>query len=336
MISIALLLLNIEPGEMVIERPNNHPFSLLLMTIVVVVSGLFLGFSSSFFELALTSRRFGRLGHGMAVILKSLMYIILLVLVGVFSFYLYDVSYEGSDLSAWSYLTSDKFLPPFLYLFFTSFLVNGIIQVERILGRGNWFRFITGKYLSPVEEHRIFMFLDLNGSTKLAEDLGHLRMSAFLQDCFLELSELIMPYKGFLHQYVGDEAVLTWPLKQNRQHNAQCILLFFAFQRRLQQQSNHFFDKYGHVPEFKCGIHSGNVVISEVGKYKVELAYHGDAINTAARIMNQCRHYQKNILVSEQYLEHIDLPQGILSEMVGETTLPGKGTQTKLYHVFAP
>lgn len=46
-------------------------------------------------------------------------------------------------------------------------------------------------------------------------------------------------------------------------------------------------------------MHSGVVTVTEVGKYKKEIAYHGDTINTAARIQGQCNNLDAYFLVSE-------------------------------------
>ena len=43
---------------------------------------------------------------------------------------------------------------------------------------------MTGYYQKPKEESKIFMFLDLQSSSKIAELLGHEKYSDFIQDCF--------------------------------------------------------------------------------------------------------------------------------------------------------
>lgn len=48
---------------------------------------------------------------------------------------------------------------------------------------------ILGKYHSPKEEDRIFMFLDMKGSTTHAEKLGHLNYCRLVQDCFSDLTD---------------------------------------------------------------------------------------------------------------------------------------------------
>lgn len=62
----------------------------------------------------------------------------------------------------------------------------------------------------PIEEDRTFMFLDLNNSTGIAERLGHVKYSRFLQKCFDDLNQVLQKYDAQIYQYVDDEVVLTW------------------------------------------------------------------------------------------------------------------------------
>ena len=47
-----------------------------------------------------------------------------------------------------------------------------LLQVNSKFGQANFWNIIRGKYNKPQEEKRIFMFLDLNSSTAIAEQLG--------------------------------------------------------------------------------------------------------------------------------------------------------------------
>ncbi|WP_281765206.1 hypothetical protein [Neptunitalea lumnitzerae] len=82
-----------------------------------------------------------------------------------------------------------------------------------------------GTYKKPREENRIFLFLDLASSTTIAEDIGHLKFSKLLQDCFKILSSLLLDYEAEVYQYVGDEAVVTWK-NNNSLNNVQCVNFF--------------------------------------------------------------------------------------------------------------
>src|ERR1044072_3586681 len=58
-----------------------------------------------------------------------------------------------------------------------SFCISAFFQIDRKVGPGVVFKWLTSKYPQPREEERIFMFLDLKNSTTLAEKLGNLRFS---------------------------------------------------------------------------------------------------------------------------------------------------------------
>ena len=47
------------------------------------------------------------------------------------------------------------------------------------------------------------MFLDLVGSTKIAERLGHKTYSRFIRHCFHDLTDIVLRYKAEIYQYVG-------------------------------------------------------------------------------------------------------------------------------------
>ena len=69
-----------------------------------------------------------------------------------------------------------------------SFLINFIRQVNRMLGAGTLINLLLGRYLSPVEEERVFMFMDLNNSTTIAEKLGPRRFNEFQERLFFTMS----------------------------------------------------------------------------------------------------------------------------------------------------
>ena len=91
-------------------------------------------------------------------------------------------------------------------------------------------------------------------------------------------------------------------------------------------------EKYGLVPFFKAGIHAGTVTVTEIGKYKKEIAYHGDPINTAARIQGKCNELGEELLISDELEEHIRNEQIALNN-VGSILLRGKEKSVDIYAV---
>jgi adenylate cyclase len=107
------------------------------------------------------------------------------------------------------------------------------IHLDRLLGPGVLLGYVTGRYYRPRKEYRIFMFLDLKGSTKLADKMDANRYFDFLHNYFTEMSEPILETGAEIYQYVGDEIVLTWKMKTGLVE-ANCIRLFFLIEDQIQ------------------------------------------------------------------------------------------------------
>ena len=159
-----------------------------------------------------------------------------------------------------------------VFFIFVSSIVYAFVKIatERF-GRGIFIKILMGSYKNPKEENRIFMFLDLKDSTTIAEQLGHHKYSQFIQDCFFDLNEVVLDHDAEIYQYVGDEAVLSWPYKKGLANN-NCLGLFFSFQHQLESRKVYYLEKYGIYPEFKAGLHGGTLMVAEVGSVKKELA----------------------------------------------------------------
>ncbi len=191
---------------------------------------------------------------------------------------------------------------------------------------------VLGKYRKPSVEKKIFMFLDLKSSTTLAEQLGYLTYSRLIQQCFYDLNEIIQQYNGQIYQYVGDEAVICWDYEKGIKENA-CIDFYFDFKRKLYERKEFYTSEFGVLPEFKAGLHGGELVVTEVGVVKREIAYHGDVINTTARIQDQCNALEKELLISDDLFKDLQLHQKYLPSHLGEIMLKGKGVPVQLHSV---
>ena len=214
-----------------------------------------------------------------------------------------------------------------LYILFAAILTALFYynkQIYKKVGPGVLTNLLIGKYHKPREEERIFMFLDMASSTAIAEKLDSFTFSSFLQDFFSDLDELIQKTRGMTFQFVGDEVVIVWKLKDGIRNN-NCVKFFFMAQKKMQLEKHKYLDKYGVIPEFKAGMHYGKIVIAKVGESKEEMAYHGDTINTAARIRSECNNSDKKILISAELLSILsELDDGYKIESKGVFSLKGK------------
>jgi hypothetical protein len=77
------------------------------------------------------------------------------------------------------------------------------------------------------------MFLDIAHSTGVAEAMGELRMHELITRFFFDIDEPISSHGGAVHAYVGDEAIVCWPVTADPARNGRCVLCFFAIERSM-------------------------------------------------------------------------------------------------------
>jgi adenylate cyclase len=207
-------------------------------------------------------------------------------------------------------------------------------EVDRSFGPGLMRPLMMGRYRTPQVEKRIFMFMDLKGSTTHAETLGHLRYSAMIRDLFQDVNRMVPRFEAEIYQYVGDEVVLTWDLHDGPDAQ-RCLLLFHAVMDTIHARADIYRERYGTVPCFKAGVHAGIVTAVEIGDIKREIAYHGDTVNTAARIQSMSNEFGRLLLISDAMLRHCGdiAPIGLRSEPLGSILLKGKRNHVTIHAV---
>lgn len=239
----------------------------------------------------------------------------------------------GNDITLIAFAFEPGSYAIYLYLLTVDLFMSGLRQVNLFLGIGNLWRLMSGRFYTPREEERIFMFLDLQSSTKHAEKLGHIQYSKMIQDCFNDLG-VVVENEAEIYQYVGDEVILTWQLKAGIK-NENCLNAYFNFQQQLEKRKHHYISNYGLLPFFKAGINEGIVTTTEVGKFKKEIAYHGDTINTAARIQGKCNDFKQSVLISKNLKDKLDITSFRFKEM-DSIELKGKEQVIQIYGVEQP
>ena len=205
-------------------------------------------------------------------------------------------------------------------------------EISEHIGDGILINFFTGKYHSPKEENRIFMFLDMKSSTTIAEKLGHIKYFELLSDYYFDLSEAIIRYSGEIYQYVGDEIVVSWKYKDGVENN-NCIKCFFAMKKDLGKRVDWYTKKFGLLPTFKAGFHYGKVTIGEIGALKKEIIFTGDVLNSTARIQGLCNQYKVDILISGDLKKSLNLDSGFQIKSLGKTEIRGKIENMQLYTI---
>ena len=309
--------------------------------LTAAATGAVIGLGSAWFELRWIPGHVRSLTVGGLLVVRTFFYVTLCAAsIHVVTMSLLGLSEHGGLLAYYrsaqyrDFVFGGRFLTALVILTLASFVINFVRQLNRMLGPGTLVSLLLGRYHRPVEEDRIFMFLDLNDSTAIAAKLGPLRFSDFKNDFFHDIAQPILDTSGQIYQYVGDEAVVTWTTERGlRQGN--CLRCIFLVSERIHAQRGRYLAHYGLVPEFKAGLHGGIVVTAEVGDIKKDIVHSGDTVNTAARVEAQCRPLERRVLVSEALLARCRVPDGLEVEDMGEHALRGKVEAVRLYSVRA-
>lgn len=231
------------------------------------------------------------------------------------------------------YCTTIEFIKNYIVWLIVLLITIIILLVNDKYGPGVFRDFLLGKYFQPQREERIFMFLDLRSSTTIAEKLEEEKYFNFIKELFKDVTPSILLAKGEIYQYVGDEIVISWKMK-NGTKNANCINCFFEIQQALNQKAEAYKEKYDVIPEFKAGLHYGYVMAGEVGVVKRDIVYSGDVLNTAARIQSKCNESGVDILLSKFLLDKLALPPHLFEpKRIGDMLLRGKQRKVVLYTV---
>jgi len=236
-------------------------------------------------------------------------------------------------IGMWEYILEFKFIRPYFFWAIISVLTMIALQVNDKYGAGVFLSFLRGDYSQPKKENRIFMFLDLRGSTTIAEKIGEELYFDFIRDFFRDVTPSILTHKGEIYQYVGDEVIVSWR-KENGLANERALNCFFEIEKAMAEKQHYYLEKYGCVPSFKAGLHIGVAMIGEIGVIKKDIAFSGDVLNTASRIQARCNEFGVDLLVSEELVESLALSENKYSiKKLGAVQLRGREKTVTLFTI---
>ncbi len=207
-----------------------------------------------------------------------------------------------------------------------------LLQMGRLVGEQTLRDIVFGRYHRSRTEERFFLFVDIAGSTPLAERIGPDAVHRFLGEVFRLASDPIDDHRGEVFQYVGDEIVITWPVAEGREH-ARPLACFFAIEQALERAAPQFERKFGAVPRLHAALHAGPVIAGEVGGSRRAIVYHGDVMNTTSRIEQATRDLERQFLVSADALERLADLEGFAREDLGLQRLRGRAAAIQVFAV---
>ncbi len=152
---------------------------------------------------------------------------------------------------------------------------------ERVIAMPAFRRLCPEQLLRPGDEVEIgqvaIVFTDLQGSTKLYDDLGDASAYRLVRDHFAFLSERVTRHHGFVVKTVGDAVMAAF------NDPADAVRAVLSIQNDVTEFNRGRSD--GGIV-LKLGLHLGSCIAVTAGGV---LDYFGSAVNTASRLEHQCR-----------------------------------------------
>ena len=224
----------------------------------------------------------------------------------------------------------DGFLADTAFAFALIGVAISYLAIDRLLGRGNLLRLLAGRYHRPREEDRVFLFLDMEGSTRAAETLGAVRFLDLLAATVLEATPPLLDARGEIHRYFGDEIVVTWPGARAEAALAGAIATLEA----LDAAAPRLRAKFGVAPRWRGGLHAGVVAAGEIGDARREIVFLGDTVNVAKRLETAARDLGKRLIVSDVLAERI-VDRALRARLtdIGDIALAGKAARLRVHAV---
>lgn len=204
-----------------------------------------------------------------------------------------------------------------------SIVLNLIFAITNIIGRNTLLNLVIGRYHTPVEENRFVLFVDIAGSTTLAERLGGLGIHRFLDRTFRTLTGAVVDYRGEILNYVGDEIIVTWP-ELTGAVDCRPLRCFLAMRATLLQLQTRFEKEFGVAPRIRGSLHFGPVIVGEIGDIKRAIVFNGDVMNTAARLEELSRNVDGGFLASRVAIDRFESAPPVVLRDLGTRDIRGK------------
>ncbi|WP_156417889.1 adenylate/guanylate cyclase domain-containing protein [Aureimonas sp. AU4] len=212
----------------------------------------------------------------------------------------------------------------FAYSIAASLVIILVFRIRDLIGPHVFANLLLGLYHRPIQEERVFLFLDIVGSTSFAERNGDLATQVWLGRIFNALAAPVRRSGGSIDDYVGDLALITWTIRRGTR-DAACLRCVFDFASVLAQDAPLWVADYGELPRFRAALHCGPVVTAEIGLERHKITYFGDVVNTTARLEALSKTLDVPVIASTDLTRRIDrLPADLEVHDLGTHSIRGR------------
>lgn len=175
------------------------------------------------------------------------------------------------------------------------------------------------------------LFSDIRNFTDISESYEASQVVDLLNIYFSEMTEIIFKYNGTLDKFIGDAIMCFWgaPVKVDN-HAIQSVYCAIEMQKGLTAVNRKLLEKGYPRLEIGVGIHSGKVILGNIGSdKKLDYTIIGDGVNLASRLEGLTKSYGCSVLISDSTRNQIG--DSLFFIPVDSVRVKGKKQQVFLY-----
>lgn len=215
------------------------------------------------------------------------------------------------------------FFQVFTYSTLSVVLLLLLDQSRSLIGNQVFFALISGRYVRPVAEERLFLLIDMANSTRIAARLGDVEAMRIVGRFLHALGEPVRRHGGTIDKYVGDQAIISWRLTPRRP-SAAAVPCALAIKRTMTRLNRDIQAEAGVSLGFRIAIHAGPVIVAQVGDERQEITYFGDTINSLSRLDGVAKELGRDIIVTADGWRRSTADAGTLAVPLGSKALRGR------------
>ena len=181
-----------------------------------------------------------------------------------------------------------------------------------------------GIELGGEEREVAVLFVDVIGSTSLAENCPPSEVVDLLNQFFAVVIDVVHEHDGFINKFEGDAALAIWgaPVATDDIHTCS-LRAARTMRRRLADE----------VPDLRAsiGVSSGHAVAGNVGTpERYEYTVIGDPVNEAARLTEQAKERPERVVASQRIVDRAASDEGSRWRLLEPLLLRGRAEATTL------
>lgn len=184
--------------------------------------------------------------------------------------------------------------------------------------------------MEPKDLTATILFTDINGFTRLSEQMPPREINMVLNEYFSKMTDIIFKYDGTLDKYIGDGLMAVFGAPMEKEDDSERAIKA-ALEMRDELSAMMGQEERERKFTFRVGINTGRVVAGNIGSpMRMDYTIIGDPVNIASRLESIAAPSQ--ILIGEE--TYLLVRDKFKIRDVGPKRVKGKSKEIKVYEVL--